>query len=59
MKCPCKGCYDRTITRHIVCRAYKEWKQELEKTNEQKIKAKTDCQSQAAKRWFWKRLRWK
>lgn len=26
MKCPCKGCTDRTITCHSVCSKYEEWK---------------------------------
>ena len=30
MKCPCKGCQDRTITCHGVCQKYQDWKQERE-----------------------------
>lgn len=26
LKCPCKGCENRTITCHGVCRKYEEWK---------------------------------
>lgn len=26
MICPCKGCVDRTITCHGVCKRYQEWK---------------------------------
>ena len=33
MKCPCKGCADRTVTCHGVCRRYQEWKKELDETN--------------------------
>ena len=34
MKCPCRGCTDRTITCHGVCARYKEWQKynEDEKT---------------------------
>ena len=28
MKCPCRGCTDRTITCHGVCERYQEWKKE-------------------------------
>ena len=30
MICPCKGCADRTVTCHGVCRSYQEWKKEHE-----------------------------
>lgn len=33
MKCPCKGCEDRTITCHGVCKRYQEWKKNLDETN--------------------------
>ena len=33
MKCPCKGCEDRTITCHGNCERYKEYKIELGKMN--------------------------
>ena len=33
MKCPCKGCTDRTITCHSVCRRYAEWKDWKEEGN--------------------------
>ena len=26
MKCPCRGCTDRTITCHGVCKKYQKWK---------------------------------
>ena len=26
MKCPCRGCPDRTITCHGVCERYQDWK---------------------------------
>ena len=26
MRCPCRGCTDRTVTCHSVCQRYKEWK---------------------------------
>ena len=32
--CPCKDCFDRTLTCHGVCLKYKEWKADLEKQNE-------------------------
>lgn len=31
MKCPCKGCLDRTITCHSVCRPYKDYKADRER----------------------------
>lgn len=30
MKCPCRGCTDRTVTCHGVCKRYQEWKKEHE-----------------------------
>lgn len=33
MKFPCKGCTDRTITCHGVCKRYKEWKKEIAEKN--------------------------
>ena len=30
MKCPCRGCTDRTITCHGVCRRYQDWKKQDE-----------------------------
>ena len=26
MKCPCRGCTDRTLTYHAVCERFGEWK---------------------------------
>ena len=34
MKCPCKGCPDRTITCHGVCKKYHDWKKDLEERKE-------------------------
>ena len=28
MKCPCKGCHERTITCHGVCEKFAKWKAE-------------------------------
>ena len=30
MKCPCRGCEDRTMTCHGVCQRYQDWKQNHE-----------------------------
>lgn len=30
MRCPCKGCENRTVTCHAVCHAYEEWKIEYQ-----------------------------
>lgn len=29
-KCPCKGCADRMLMCHTICRSYKAWKAENE-----------------------------
>ena len=36
-KCPCRDCHDRTMTCHMVCRWYQDWKamNEEQKTDEQ------------------------
>ena len=31
MKCPCRGCLDRTLTCHGVCERFAEWKEEQAK----------------------------
>ena len=31
LMCPCKGCTDRTITCHSVCKRYDDWKIEHKK----------------------------
>lgn len=33
-KNPCKGCTDRTVTCHGVCRRYQEWQDENEKVKQ-------------------------
>ena len=33
MKCPCKDCFNRTITCHGVCRRYQDWKKEHDDVN--------------------------
>ena len=33
MKCPCKGCEDRTILCHGRCDGYQQWKAEREEIN--------------------------
>lgn len=40
-KCPCRGCPDRTITCHGVCRKYQEWKAEHEKALEEMRKQRS------------------
>ena len=30
MKCPCRGCLDRTMTCHGFCERYQDWKQNHE-----------------------------
>ena len=30
MRCPCRGCHDRTITCHGVCEKYQGWKKKNE-----------------------------
>lgn len=44
LKCPCKGCTDRTITCHGVCLKYKDWqiydravKEDLKERNSQRF----------------------
>lgn len=38
MKCPCKGCNDRTVTCHGACKKYSEWKEWHDEVN--KVKAR-------------------
>ena len=33
MRCPCKGCTDRTITCHSVCNKYIDWKKNKDEEN--------------------------
>lgn len=62
-KSPCKGCLDRTITCHTMCRRYQEWKSVHEKEVEQAKQAKKDNMtirdiSDIALRRYWKSLRY-
>ena len=36
MKCPCRGCENRTITCHGVCQEYKSWQEWHEGINKKK-----------------------
>ena len=36
MKCPCKGCVDRTVTCHGRCPRYEEFKKDKEEQNKRK-----------------------
>ena len=51
-RAPCKGCQDRTITCHGVCRRYEEWKKEEErrKTWEEQFKFEPSDQARRGKR---------
>lgn len=34
MKCPCRGCPDRTITCHGVCKKYQDWREVFDREKE-------------------------
>lgn len=53
-KCPCRDCFDRTVTCHGVCRKYKNWKLVLEEATIAKQKENDKYSDQAKKR-MWKR----
>ena len=36
MRCPCRGCPDRTITCHGFCERYRDWREVFEKEKEWK-----------------------
>lgn len=36
MKCPCKDCFDRTLTCHSGCKQYAEWKEWRESINQKR-----------------------
>lgn len=36
MKCPCKDCFDRTITCHGFCEDYKKWREWRSEINEKR-----------------------
>lgn len=42
MICPCKGCEDRTITCHGVCKRYQEWKAWIEERNRKMVLDRTN-----------------
>ena len=50
MKCPCRGCTDRTITCHGVCKRYQEWKKEHEDEKEWLRKQKPQTSEALRKR---------
>lgn len=62
-KSPCKGCLDRTITCHTVCRRYQAWKDVHAEEVERARQAKKDNVtirdiSDIALRRYWKSLRY-
>ena len=48
-KGPCKDCMNRTITCHVICQRYEEWKKENEKQKEWERKFKHESSDQVAK----------
>ena len=59
MKCPCKGCENRTVTCHGTCKGYQEWKQwhdEMNKVKAREQEALTDLPNACKKAW-WKKLK--
>ena len=44
--CPCRGCADRTLTCHVVCRRYGSWKEEHERMRESRTETGTIREAQ-------------
>lgn len=58
--CPCKECDIHTITCHVVCGKYSEWKkkQEIRNAEERKARGSSDLMSDAKKKAIWRKMRY-
>ena len=57
MKCPCKGCTDRTLTCHSVCRRYEDWKIERAAIKDYTREMNREFVSDAVIRRHWRNLK--
>ena len=59
--CPCKGCEDRTVTCHGVCKRYKDWKAAEEELRLERldVKKQEPQYNNNIKKRMWKKMRWK
>ena len=56
-KCPCKGCDDRTVTCHSVCRRYQGWKDEHAAEIRHNYEQNRVCLSDHSIRQHWRNLK--
>ena len=57
MKCPCKGCTERTLTCHGVCHRYEDWKIERAAINDYNREQNKVYISEPSIRKYWKNMR--
>lgn len=58
MKCPCKGCTDRTVTCHAMCERFEAWKKGREAVNAARARENRDLISRKGLRRIWKGMRY-
>lgn len=60
-KCPCHGCFDRTVTCHGRCERYQSWKKEREdKLREEiEVRKKDAAPTDRVKHRAWQKMKWK
>ena len=58
--CPCKDCDIHTVTCHVVCQRYNNWKKELEikKEEDKKRRGSVNTMSDAKKKAIWRKMRY-
>ena len=57
-KCPCKGCENRTVTCHSVCRRYEDWKIERAAEKDYTRDQNMIVLSESAVRRHWRNLKY-
>lgn len=58
--CPCKTCDIHTVTCHVVCTKYNDWKKkkEEEKLAREAVYKRYDTMSDAKKKAIWRKMRY-
>ena len=60
-KCPCKGCFDRTVTCHGRCERYQTWKKEheMQLREEMEMRKNNAAPTDRVKHRAWQKMKWR
>ena len=58
MKCPCKGCTDRTVTCHAMCERFEAWRKMKDEAIEARARMNENAISRKGLRAIWKGMRY-